>query len=353
MGRIVMLFVAVFFIAFLSSCGSETLPYTFEDALEVDSPEPLSIYDAMPIEPTPYIPADLPMQDIPSWEVALEELLIEFLSIFTQCIENQADWLPWEVGGWRNFVHEYGQGKFYIADPVTGEKVYAAPYILTLQFDQEYSFIATSFYLHDIDSNGIPVLLIRWRPLGGHFEGVSMLRYTDGEYAPVDVSVRHVWNLGEVVDSPFLFQTAIFSGGSDILAKNSEDRTLILGAGGAGGFGTWAYMLHMENGGVRLEPIFNIRVELLLGGEIALDLFVYEPITGECEALPRIEPEDALFIPVEWFHDNGNGLNDVIPVPIPIMPDVTVTPFPRMSTIEQQLTEQITTRLIDYGRILP
>jgi len=301
--------------------------------------------------------------DAPSWEIALEEFLSELLPIFTPGIMNE--WREWEAGRWLPFVHSYmftdEQGwehtGFYIADPVTGERADAdTPYVLMWQYEFEHevwtaTFIATSFYLHDIDGGGIPALLIRWYPPGGDFESVQMFRYINGRYTPMDISMRHFWNLDEVIETPFLFETALFSGGSELLARDSEGRTIILGIGGAGGFGTWAHILHMTDGGVRLAPFFNIRFEWGSEGgeEMRLNLFVDESITGERGFLSEIEQEDALFFPWEWLHGKG----DMTPVPIPIMPDVTVTPFPRMTDLEQQLTERITARLLAEGRILP
>jgi len=55
-----------------------------------------------------------------------------------------------------------------------------------------------------------------------------------------------------------------------------------------------------------------------------------------------------MFFPWEWLHGEG----DTTPVPIPVMPHITVAPLPRMTALEQQLTERITAQLLAEGRIL-
>jgi len=347
------------FTGLLAACSAPPAPEDdAEPTMETEAPEPEPASEPAP-EPAsepPYIPALAP--DAPSWEVALDEFLREFLPIFTPGTLVPYSWVDWEweVGGWGHFVREYTfederehtLTDYYLADPVTGETVDADD--VPWQYEAwATTFIATDFYLHDIDGDGIPTLLIRWHPLGGDFEGVQMFRYIDGIYTPMRVSVRHFWNLDEAADTPFLFSTAIFSGGSELLARDSEVRTLTLGIGGAGGFGTWAYVLHMDDDAVRLEPAFNIRFGMgFFGEDWGLHLYIDESITGERASLPEIEEEDALFFPWEWLDGEG----DMTPVPIPIMPDVTVAPFPRMTDLERQLTERITARLLAEGRIL-
>ena len=359
--------ILLLFAVFLVACGASLAPEDSEPETQpleqvsepVPKPEPESVPEESPNITEPDVPSWETPLDAPSWEVALEEFLSEFLPIFTPGTVAPYSWVEWlwEVGGWGHFVREYtfedelgyARTGFYLADPMTGETVDAddVPYAFTPE-GWTAIFIATDFYLHDIDGDGIPALLIRWHPLGGDFEMVQMFRYLEGRYTPISVSVRSFWQY-EAVETPFLFSTALFSGGSELLARDSEGRTLVLGAGGAGGFGTWAYVLHLEDNSVRLEQFFNIRYgwdRHVEGRQFQLSVNTY--IMGDRASLPAIEMEEILFFPWEWAY----GLGDMTPVPIPIMPDVTVVPFPRMTDLEQLLTERITARLLAEGRIL-
>ena len=102
----------------------------------------------------------------------------KFLPLFTPGTTNE--WGELETGGQLSFVRSYtfedeqglAQTGFYAADPVTEECVDAdtVSYVMTRQGEWEYGVwtatdIATSFYLHDIDGDGIPALLIRWHPI--------------------------------------------------------------------------------------------------------------------------------------------------------------------------------------------
>ena len=286
---------------------------------------------------------------IPSWELALEEFLLEFLPIFTPGTRERNEWSEWEVGGWRQFVRGQADG-FYIADPATGQRVSAdtAPYIWSHRFAGEHEsalYIAAGFYLHDINGDGVPELLIRWTTPDGYFEGVRLFRYVDGAYVAARVTIR-TFERNEAVDTPWLFWADI-SGGAELLARDSRGRVLTLGIGGAGGFGTWAYTLNMDDTGVRLTPAFNIRFDSGMYGP-ELDLFVDAAFAGEAGHLSQIGQEDALFVPWEWAHGEG----DITPVPIPIMPNIAVAPFPRMYNLERRLTESITSQLIAEGRIV-
>jgi len=303
--------------------------------------------------------------------MALEEFLSEFLPIFAPTPTEHPGIGESAPGGWLSFVREYTfvdeafpdweQTGFYVVDSVMGEAadLDAVPYAFTEQLEFEYemwtaTYIATGFHLYDIDGDGIPAVLIWWYPLGGHFMNVQMFRYIEGRYTPMRVSVKHFWNLDEVVDTPFLFSTALFSGVSELLARDSEGRTITLGIGGAGGFETLAYVLHMDEDSIRLDPFFRIRFDHEREGpdgweEEGFRIYVDESITGEHISFPEMDWENAMFFPWEWT----NGMGDMTPVSIPIIPHVTVAPFPRMTTLEQQLTERITAQLLAEGRILP
>jgi len=315
--------------------------------------------------PAPYIPAET-TPDVPSWEVALEEFLSELLPIFTPGTVEQGEWGEWEIGGWERFRREYTfvdeafpdweQVGFYIVDPVTEEVVNgdAVPYVMTLQGewenDEKWSIthIATSFYLYDMDEDGIPILLIRWSTLGGDpFESVSMFRYTGGKYEAVHISRWSFWQ-EEFVDGVELFEfgPSVVSG---LLARDSEGRTIVLSMGGAGGVESSAHILNSGNDGISLDPIFWMRSGWGGGLEQEFTLFLNESITGDRASLPEMGGDDVVFFPWEWLWGEG----DMTPVPLPIMPDITVAPLPRLTGLEQRLTESVTARLLAEGRILP
>ena len=199
--------------------------------------------------------------------------------------------------------------------------------------------------LHDLNGDGIPELLIRWTTLCGMKHGVQLFRYQCGAYVASRVSTRR-FELNEARETPFLL-SGHQATDSELLARDSTGRILTLGSGGAGGFGSWANIIHLDNYGVRLEPMFEIRVDFSM--EVSEPrLYLNESITEERESLPEIGSGDPLFFPLEWHQGEG----DITPMPIPIMPDVTVAPFPRMYNLEHRLTERITAQLVAEGRII-
>ena len=397
MKRIIVSLAWICFIVMLSACGGDgthaeaygedTLPHVPEATptappVPYVSPEtlphipettptiPLAPY--VPAENLPYVPETMPSAPpvtyvpveiepsyIPSWEHALEAFLLEFLPIFTPVtVEPRSHW---STGGYRQFVREHRESGMltnrHIADPVTGEIIDAdtVPYYVTHHFYSEdgsttsATRIASDFFLYDIVGDGVPILLIRWPMLDAPFGDRSMFRYIDGSYVPVRVSIRTFW-WDDVIDTPF-----ILDGWGEFFAKDSEGRTIILGAGGAGGFGVWAHEVHMDDI-IRLEPMFFLRYETPAYGPI---LRVYYDAAIVIESWPKMEPEDIYAIPwLSWLWDLPlpeweAGEADMTPLPlVPIMPGVTVVPVPRMTEAEQRLTERITARLLTEERIL-
>jgi len=346
------LFIFALLVVTLSACGGDDLPY-----VSADTPTP---YVTVTPVPTPYVP------EVPSWEAALEEFLSELLPIFAPLTTEPDPWDVWDISGWREFVVDYSfevvegaeQMHLYIADPVTGERADAdTPYVLARHSESEHqditiTHLANSFYLHDIDGDGIPTLLIRWMiPHGDRWGGVQMFRYIDGKYTPMHVLTESFWNLGEEIETPFLFEAGNFSGVSELFARDSEGRAMTLGIGGAGGVESHGYILHMDGDNAKLAPFFWIRFgwDGEPGEEMQGRIFVDESIVEEYTHLSDIDEIDALFFPWEWTRGGG----DLTPRAIPILPDITVEPFPRMTELEQRLTERITARLIAEGRILP
>lgn len=340
------------------------------ETLDVVEPQPSSeVETPMPEEvlPVPYVPVE-PEPDVPSWEVALEEFLSEFLPVFTAGTVEEMEWGQRGSSGWRRFLREYTFVDeafpnqelfgFYFADPVTGEMVDSdtVPYIMMLQGELEdgdewsAEYIATDFFLYDMEQGDAPVLLIRWSSVPGDpFGFESAFRYTNGTYEPVRVLEECLWR-EEVIDGVELFHfgPSVVRG---LLAQDSEGRILVLGMGGAGGVESSAHILNLTDDGIRLEPVFWMRFGWVgePENEFKFRLIVNEDITGEQASLPEVDGEDVMFFPWDWMWGEG----DMSPVPIPIMPDVTVAPLVRLVELEQRLAERVAANLLAAGRVLP
>ena len=310
----------------------------------------------------------------PSWKIALEEKLSELLPIFTPGVAPQripgsfgvyryVNWSFWDVGGAAHFVNAYtyydAKGRerwiYHIINPKTNEPVTEEAAYIYIERNMwwpgiESTFITTGFYLHMLDDTDIPTLFIRWHWLEGiSREGFTMHRYHNGIYVHVPVSSRWFWDENRYYTS--FLHTRDVTFGAEMLAKDSEGRILTLGAGGSGGFGTWARILTIENEHAYLEPFFNIRFDLTKDGE-RLRLYTNETFIESSDLLTNIKPEEAFFFPTDWYAP-FQGIVDFYPVAIPILPDVKVAPVPRLIELEQELTERITSRLIREGLILP
>jgi hypothetical protein len=350
--------------------------YSHEDSLDaqhvVECPHEIECEIEYPDEqqetPHPEHADDLE-HPIPHWQVALEEFLSEFLSIFTPRTTIANEWSEWEVGGWWRFVREcvyidqdgWERPIFYLVNPITEELVDAdaEPYVLVregIDYDGtewELTFIADSFYLQDVDGDDIPELFISWVIIDGSpFGFVSMFRYMDGGYEPLSVSRRYLQHWREdTLNSPILFNSGASIVG-ELLAMDSEGRILALGMGGAGGIESSANIFKLNNNGVVLEPIFHMRYgniwDDINDPEWGFRLYVDESIKNEHVPLLEVDSRDVMFFPSEWFEGGG----DMTPVQLPVLPHITVLPLPRMTELEESIIERITARLTQEGRII-
>jgi len=299
------------------------------------------------------------MMNLLTWEVALEAFLLELHPIFTPTESGQAEWSIWYAGGASHFVQYYTfnddgflRTVFFVSDPVTGKRVKTAPYLFTHQVEGSgytinKNYISANFFLYYIDDSGIPLLIIEWHIISDlpPHKGFSVYRYLDGAFMHLPVLVNRFWQEGYYI-RPFLFMNDIFAG-SEILVIDSTERVLVLGGGGAGGFGSWAYVLHIKDEYIWLEPFFYFRINFGIEQNEFL-VYVNESITGPEENFPELSETDVLFFPHEWLQ----GESALSSVPIPIIPSIRIKPLLSFIELENELTQRIFNQLYQKGLIL-
>jgi len=387
------LFVVLLAIAIIAGCNGNNGDENNDKRIEEDTPPIEAVEGSYPvaendagddeifdietyppeqIEETPNLEQTVDIElPIPHWQVALEEFLSEYNTIFTPRTTRGNEWSEWEIGGWWRFVREcryicqdgWERRVFYLVDPMTEEPVDAdtEPYVFVLEWvgwdgtEQASIYVASYFYLKDVSGDGIPELFISWNIIDGDpFGFTRMFRYKDGRYEPVNVSRRHLplhWR-EEILNSPILFHWGA-SGVNESLAVDSEGRIFAIGMGGAAGIESSASILKLNKDGVVLEPIFHMRYGHIWdesnGSEWGFRLYIDESIKKEHAFLSdEIDFNDVAFFPWQWFQGEG----DMTPVQLPVLPDITVSPLPRMRELEERVTERITARLILEGRIV-
>ena len=234
-----------------------------------------------------------------SVRAALEDFLGEMLPVFMR-----------NGQGWRSFVqihcHEDRWGHypeaFTYQDPITGQRVHIndMPYLtmIELRDGRTLPAIATDFWLYDLDENDIPVLVVSWHT---HKLGIAdnwhirFYRYINGSY-----------QLAGNFQAPFT------------LYRDQHGRMVA---------GIWTY-----------DRLMRLDFIAFYDGEL-----VREPII------------EKLNWPYWQNHLTGEQifeLEDTALHYIPGMPDEPLIAIRRLPQLEQSLSEAVTQRLLDEGRIL-
>ena len=176
-----------------------------------------------------------------NWEEALEELLREFLPLFTTSagiwgmngvdqFVNPDDIFPWITG-------ETDSLAFH--DPVSGQPIYpdTVPFLRSTIYDWgdglwTFYSIASHFSLYDLDGDGIPELVIYWESEIGWYgsgDGASdreIFRYVDGRFVSIGELTGFAWHifLQDEAGNPLIFWYGVDGfHGVDFVVIDGED----------------------------------------------------------------------------------------------------------------------------------
>lgn len=270
------------------------------------------------------------IESVGNWEVALEDFLSEFLPFFTS---PTTMWDDWEVGGWKRFVRpyrddlwfEYGT-EFAFYDPVTGNRVQIddVPYLrqeiphIASRHPEFGSWgaqvtIATDFTLYDLDSNGIPDVLISWESDVGWFASgdggweLTVHRYIDGTYE----LVGGIWgpyalyldDNREPIFLRFTYNAGFMDADSIVFNDRRMDLVPIIER-------------------IEWERFYSHQIDEY----VAIDPFQF-PVSDWWEAFPTT-------------------------IAVPGVPDGTWILIEQMAELQERLTETITQRLRAEGRVI-